>query len=465
MQTQTIALALGLLSTILVGCGSSNAPAPMPEDDTTAYVRGEHRLGTPLQSDLAFAGTHIFVGQGSFGAGTESIQRRGHGGLLETAVSGLNSIGGMAYDSESGTLYFTDNAGDFPGAITGDTVYALPDALSANNVNAADLEILPSGSIPFAAQVIVMDAETLLVSDATGPPGLGGVISVDLATGTSAYLIEGLDYAAGISVLPEGNLLVGDVDGSFVGFILEYTAEGTPVDAGGSAIGGIELSGAADQVLNQRGSLLVTGGSAPDFSSSIVVSVDQDGMPSTIAEGFQFSLGIDIDTPSGQIGIVDSCFPEGCPEITLLTPTNRMTGLGMDAEDCQAAFWGGTPHSPQGNVWRCRDGEIDCDRDREENGSCTFEVGACLRLADPNGSTCTPENTSSVAVRRSPRVDPDGLFLAMQLRVDAIIPGNEAACSGSTIVEVDKGKKVEISMEVLTVDGTTDTDSLTLRCR
>jgi hypothetical protein len=460
MKIQTIAL--GVLSIILVGCGSSKAP--LPEDDTTTYVRGEHRLGTPLQGDLAFAGTHIFVGQGNFGAGTESILRRGHDGMLQTTVSGLNSIGGMVYDNESGTLYFTDNAGSFSGSTTGDTVYALPNALVAAPTNASDLEILPSGSIPFAGQLIVMDAKTLLVSEAAGS-GLGGVISVDLAAGTYAYLIEGLDYAAGISILPEGNLLVGNVDAGFAGFILEYTAEGAPVEAEGSAIGSVELSGAADQVLNQRGSLLVTGGSTSDFSSSTVVSVNEDGIPSTIAEGFEFSFGIDMDIPSGQIGIVDSCYPDGCPNITLLTPTNRMTGLGMGAEDCQAAFWGGTPDHPRGNVWRCRDGELGCDRDREENGSCTFEVGACLRLTDPTDSTCTPENTDSVVVRRSPRINLDGVFLAMQLRVDEIVAGNDAACSGSTIVKVDKGKKIEIDMEVLTANETTDADRLTLRCR
>ena len=460
MKFRRSTLAMGVLSALLAACGSSNAPAPM--SDVTNYVAGELPLRAPLQSDLAFAGTDLFVVTGVFGAGTESIVRRTHDGDQYTVVSGLNSVGGVYYDSTSGTLFFSDNAGDFPGAETGDTVYALKNALTAVETSARDLEILPSGSIPFATQLILQDEDTLLVTDAAGD-GLGGVISVDLTSATSTLLIDGLDFAAGISILPDGNLLVGNVDPTYVGFILKYAPDGTP--ANDSGIFPVELSGAADQVLDARGQLIVTGGSAPDFSSYLVVSVDEEGAATTIADGFQFSLGIDMDAPSGQLGVVDSCYPDPCTSVALLTPTNRMTGLGDQPEDCQAAFWGGTPSRPRGNIWRCKDGDIACDRDRERNGSCTFEVGACLRVSDPVNASCTPEETEMATVTRTPRITAGGGFPAMQARVDEILGGNQAACSHSTIVEVSRDRQVEIAMEVLTMDGTTDKDLLKLRCR
>ena len=460
MKFNKLALAMGVLSMTIAACGSSNAPTP--ESSVTNYVYGEQALDAPLQADLAFAGTDLFVVTGVFGAGTESIVRRANDGSQSPVVTGLNSVGGMYFDAPSGTLFFSDNAGDFPGAETGDTVYALSNAITASETSALGLEILPTGSIPFAAQLTLLDENTLLVTDAAGP-GLGGVVSVDLAAGTSSLLIDGLDYAAGISVLPDGNLLVGNVDANFVGFILEYAPDGTP--ANDSGIAPVELSGAADQVLDHRGNLIVTGGSTPDFSSSIVVSVDAEGAVTQIADGFQFSLGIDMDAPSGQLGIVDSCFPDACTSIALLTPTNRMTGLGDQPEDCQVAFWGGTPNRPRGNVWRCKDGDVACDRDQQRNGVCTFEVGACLRVSDPSNTSCMPEPTEAATVTRSPRTNGNDGFPAMQSRVDEILSGDQAACSASTVIEVTRGKEVQVDIEVLTVGGTIDEDRLNLRCR
>ena len=120
MKFNKLALTIGAMSMTLVACGSSNAPAP--ESSVTNYVYGEQALDAPLQADLAFAGTDLFVVTGVFGAGTESIVRRANDGSQSPVVTGLNSVGGLYFDAPSGTLFFSDNAGDFPGAETGDTV-------------------------------------------------------------------------------------------------------------------------------------------------------------------------------------------------------------------------------------------------------------------------------------------------------------------------------------------------------
>ena len=65
MKFNKLALAMGALSMTIAACGSSNAPTP--ESSVTNYVYGEQALDAPLQADLAFAGTDLFVVTGVFG--------------------------------------------------------------------------------------------------------------------------------------------------------------------------------------------------------------------------------------------------------------------------------------------------------------------------------------------------------------------------------------------------------------
>lgn len=450
-----LALATGLLF--------SAHPALAAPSDSAAFVAGSTEIGGAVQGDIAFGGTSIFVGTGSFGAGAQSILRIATDGTSTTVVTGLNSIGGIIFDAASGSLFFTDNAGDATGAATGDTVFELIDALSATGTTALGLEILPAGTIAAAAQLVLADANTLLVTNAAGS-GAGGVISVDLSAGTSSELFSGLDYAAGISVRSDGSLLVGDVDGTtYVGSIEEYSATG--VHQGTFAIPG----GAFDQALDQNGNLLVTGSFAPDWSSSVLVSLASNATPTQIGSGWAFSAGIGIDGPSGRIGVLDSCDPTACTAVTTLTPVANMTGLGRGRKDCNAAFFGGVEsrsRSGKGRSrWECMDGDTSCDRDGKADGICTFLVGACTHLVDPSVDACNATEVTSFVVKRAPKVAAGGAFPAFQVLLDAITGQSEATCSESLAVEVAQNKKVVLKIKAKNGGKTVDRDSLKLFCR
>jgi len=250
----------------------------------------------------------LLVGQGSFGIGTQSVVRLDAAGTT-TIARGFNSIGGMAYDATSDTLFITDNGGEQLGAATGDTVYALPAARTRSTSAAAEtIELLPSGSIPNAGDVITEPGGTLLVSDAAGGSA-GRVFRVD--GGTFTPLITGLDYASGLALAPtETTVFVGDVDSTFpyVGSVTEYDLDGGFVR---KLVGG--LSGAFDQVFDDENNLLVTGGFAQDFSST-VMRIAPDGTVHELARGFTFTTAIDFSAPTRAAYVVDS----GATEIAVI---------------------------------------------------------------------------------------------------------------------------------------------------
>src|SRR5262245_63532877 len=165
-----------------------------------------HAIPTPgtVQGSVVRRGNSIIVGQGAFGAGLQQVIRLDGGGAT-TIATGFNSLGGFALDA-AGTLYVTDNGGNLTGAATGDTVYAIPDALTRTTaLPALGAEVVPAGSIPFA-QDVDLDGSDLLVSDAVGP-GAGRVVRV--SGGSVKNLIASLDYTAGLAV--DGTrLLVGN---------------------------------------------------------------------------------------------------------------------------------------------------------------------------------------------------------------------------------------------------------------
>lgn len=238
-----------------------------------------------VQGDVVRAGESVLVGQGAFGPGLQSVVRLDGGGATVIA-EGFGGLSGFSL-APDGTLYVSDNCytGDVgcAAATTGDTVYAIPDALTRTTaIAAAAAEMLPAGSIPFAQDVLALE-DRLLVSDAVGP-GAGRVL--EIAGGVATPLVSGLGFTAGLAL--DGNtLLVGDVDASFTGRVDRYTTAGAPL---GTLAGG--LSGAFGVDVDPlRAGVLVTGGFTPDFSSSTLAVIHADGSVGERARGFGFSGG------------------------------------------------------------------------------------------------------------------------------------------------------------------------------
>src|SRR5213083_842898 len=117
-----------------------------------------HTITTPdtVEGGVVREGDAILVGQGpGFTAGAQTIVRLDAGGPT-TIATGFNSLGGFDL-APDGTLYVVDNCftGDGCGTTaTGDTVYAIPDALTRTPaVTAAGQEVEPSGTTPWPAAV------------------------------------------------------------------------------------------------------------------------------------------------------------------------------------------------------------------------------------------------------------------------------------------------------------------------
>ncbi len=418
-----------------------------------AYIVGAIPLPGVNSADVAVVGTSLAVGQGSFGAGAQSVIRLEPDGTSTTLVTGLNSLGGIAYDAEGDRLLFTDNAGELGGATTGDTVYALASPRTAvGPVAASTLELLPDGTIPFAQAVLPLAGGDILIGDAAGP-GAGRVVR--LSGGVPTNLITGLDYTAGVA-LGAGELRIGNVDGSFVGSVRRYTLAGGSL---GTLAGG--LSGALDHAVDGAQSVLVTGGFAMDFSST-VVRIGPTGDVDEIASGFGFSSGITIDEPSGQVLVLDF----GLTRIDTLTPVDGLTPGGSGAKECQVEAWGGAPERSRTGKpkrrWSCSDGDDTCDRDGAQNGECTFLVGACFSVSDPRTPSCVPGTVDGVLVS-STKLPAEAATLTSALA--EVLPASQSVCSRGVPVTVLADKKSRrLLFDASNAGSRVDKDSLKLRC-
>src|SRR5207245_9681701 len=166
--------ALGTLAALLLAAPAARAAV------VAAPGYAVHTIPTPdtVEGALARLGDGILVGQGpSFTAGAQAVVRLDGGGAT-TIATGFNSLGGFDLAAD-GTLYVVDNCFTSDGCgttATGDTVYAIPDALTRTTpVTAVGQEVVPAGTIPFAFDVLVTSGGTLLVSDAVGN-GTGRVV-------------------------------------------------------------------------------------------------------------------------------------------------------------------------------------------------------------------------------------------------------------------------------------------------
>lgn len=267
MRKATTVCALALLLAAHVASAVTAAPG---------YAVRSIPTPTSVQGGVVARGGTVLVGQGSFGAGLQSVIRIDGGGTT-TVATGFNSLGGFDLDA-AGTLYVVDNGGELGGAATGDTVYAIPNALTRTTPLAAtSARVLPDGSIPTAQDVLVAGAG-LLVADAAGP-GAGRVLKV--VSGVPSNLITGLDYLGGLAFSGR-TLLVGNLDGAFTGNVLRYSAAGTPL--GALATG---LPASLGVVVDGTCNALVSGEFSFDCSAGRILAIPYGGGgPVTRATGF-----------------------------------------------------------------------------------------------------------------------------------------------------------------------------------
>lgn len=289
MRTIRVALAAVAL------CGAA-LPAWWAEAAVTAAPGYAVRaIPTPgkVQGGVVRRGADIFVGQGpTFTGGAQSVIRFSEGGPATTIASGFNSLGGFDL-APDGTLYVVDNGLEASGATSGDTLYAISDAATRSSaLTASAAEVLPSGSIDTASDALVVPG-AVLVSDAVGP-GAGRVVRV--AGGSATNLITGLDYSAGLAV-DGSTMLVGNLDGSFVGSVQRYDLTGAPA---GTLVGG--LSGSYAVVVDADGLVLVSGGFT---TSSTVIAVDSTGAVTERAHGFVSSGEMFFDPVRNETLVLD----------------------------------------------------------------------------------------------------------------------------------------------------------------
>jgi hypothetical protein len=260
-----------------------------------------------VQGGVVRQGSAIFVGQGAFGAGLEQVIRLDRSGAT-TIATGFNSLGGFALDA-AGTLFVADNGGNLPGAATGDTVFAIPDALTRTTaLPALGAEVVPAGSIPFAQDVAIAGSD-LIVADAVGP-GAGRVVRISRGKATD-LITTGLDYTAGITVSGT-RLLVGNLDASFVGSLFEYTLAGVLV--GPLATG---LSGMYADAVDNDGNILITGGST-------LVALAPGGGITERARGFTFSSELFHDMARDETLVLDVSVPQ--------MPASQITAICRDTD-------------------------------------------------------------------------------------------------------------------------------------
>jgi hypothetical protein len=309
MLRRAVVLAAG------IGLAGGAGAAPI----APGYVVNEIVLADVAAGDVVRIGDALFVGVGpGFAGGAQSVVRIDSGGATVVA-QGFAGLGGFAYDAANDRLIVSDNALEAPGATTGDTVYAIPDPLGSfgSPVAAADIELLPSGTLGSVADLILDPGDptggTLLVSDAV----LNQVLRVALATGVATPLQSTVGFAGGLAA-DATTLWFGEVtfdaffnaDGKVSSVSLPGTGPASELTTG--------LPGQYDLELAGDGQILSTSG--PEL-----VRIDPtDGSQTVLATGFGFATGLFEE--DGVIWVLDGGFP-GVARIYELVPIPEPSSL------------------------------------------------------------------------------------------------------------------------------------------
>lgn len=461
-----ILVATAIAVSIFDSAQAATVPAP-------GYIYGQRVLAQLTEGCVAHAPGGVFVGEGpalSFppAGGTRDIVFVSDTGSVRTVALGLNSIADCVYDRSTHTLYVTDSGAEFPGATTGDTVFAIPG--DGQDVDVAGLEVLPSGTLPYAYSIDLF-GNGLLVSNAAGD-GMGSVVFIDLTGGTPAAstFATGFDYTGGVAVDGSRVLVSEALQPNFDSSIYDYSTAGVFQ----STLSGPTFDhGSSDLAVAADGGILVTG-------SATLVSIDDQGAGTPLVTGLDggtpfaaFGGGVSVNRFTGRIDFLASSFSgaDDDKSIHRLIPIDRLLTKGGDpVTDCAMEFYGVelVPKN-EGDPARaaiCVDGAA-CDADGVVDGGCTFPLALCLNVHDPRLPGCTPSSVEKVKLVRGL---PEGAGAEEMVgEVDSVLPTAESVCvfSDGIRVELRDGgtRRAKGRVKVRTVSGDiSDIDSVRLIC-
>lgn len=304
-------LRLGAALAVLLLSASASA-TPMSSDYTVTSIT------TPdvATGDVVAVGGAIFVGVGPFGAGSQSLVRIDGSGTTVLA-EGFNALGGFVYDAANDRLIVGDNAGELPGALTGDTLYAIEDPFGSPGAPAAaqSLELLPAGSLPGYADVTLdpgdPSGDTLFVTDASEdfPPN-GLLLEIAISSQTTSVLQSGLGFSAGLAT-DASTLYFGEV-------LLDFSGQVSTLPLAAPTSAPTLLAGLPS---GQFGLELASDGSLLASSGGAIVRIDpSDGSTSDVATGFGFAAGL-FAGANGVIYAIDGFAAPGDEDkVWVLTP-------------------------------------------------------------------------------------------------------------------------------------------------
>jgi hypothetical protein len=413
-----------------------------------------------------------FVGQGpGFTGNAQSIVFVTEAGDESVVATGFNAISDCEYDAVIDTLYVTDNSLEAVGAVTGDTVFAIADASTAPGVTALGNELVPAGSLPFAAGVAIDSIGQVFVANANG----GGTGSVQRVSSGALvpFIPTGLDFVGSIVFDASGDLLVVETLAGFDSEVTRYSSAGASIDSvAGPSFG----FGSYDIAFDVDGRLLVSGA----FGGNVVSMNAVDGATLPFASGLTFATGMDVDGFTGRVSLLSATFVPTDEDSSLhrfVAKDRLVTGKGSEKTECTSEVYGlelvpAKPGKPAKDAI-CVDGAA-CDVDGLENDVCVFPVGVCLRVSDARLPECTPTDVTSFTLVKS---KPESAVLtALAATVAAATPVTEEACFFSDGVPVPvkitgsgakKDGKAKFKTQAVG-SGTKppkDTDSVKLVCR
>jgi hypothetical protein len=442
--------------------GAQVTPAP-------GYIYDAQVLGSTTQSCIAVGPGGTFVGIGpGFTANAQAVVLAKESGELRLVAFGFNSISDCAYDAAADVLYVSDNAdsGELDGALTGDTVFAIPSASTASGLTAVGLELLPANSVPSAAGLAVDAAGDVFISNALGG-GAGSVGRIDVGVPSLTPFATGFDLAAGLAFHPlSANLLVSETrNGTFDAQIRAFSPGGTelPLFAGPSfAFGSYDtafITNADDEI-----SLLATG-----LFGGNVAAFDESANDSAFVSGLTFASGVTFNAFTGRVEILSSF--SGTDEdrsIHRLIEVERLVpGRGRRVTECVAEVYGLDRGTSRDAI--CVDG-APCDADGKVNDTCIFPLGVCINIHDADITDCAPTApVASASITTNPF---SATAQAMVAELTAALPEVDATCAFSDGIAVpvrntQQGKMpglTRVLLEVVLQTGEKDTDRFRLIC-